>query len=323
MIKILANDGIDASGKQLLEKAGYSVDTNKVPQDQLAEALKNYDAVLVRSATKIRKDIIDAAPNLKLIGRGGVGLDNIDVEYAKQKGIKVINTPASSSVSVAEAVFAHLFSCVRFLPHLNREMPLHGNTKFNDLKKLASNGIELQGKTMGIFGFGRIGQEVAKIAIGLGMRVLAFDPYVDEVDLTLNLPMLGENNRLKVTIRTVSEQSVISQSDFITFHVPFNEGQKALVDADLMRKMKKGVGLINCSRGGVISESDLIEALKSGQVGFAGLDVFEKEPPVNMDLLKQQNVSLSPHIGGSTKEAQNRISIELAQKVIEFFKNNA
>jgi D-3-phosphoglycerate dehydrogenase len=323
MIKILANDGIDASGKQLLEKAGYSVDTNKVPQDQLAEALKNYDAVLVRSATKIRKDIIDAAPNLKLIGRGGVGLDNIDVEYAKQKGIKVINTPASSSVSVAEAVFAHLFSCVRFLPHLNREMPLHGNTKFNDLKKLASNGIELQGKTIGIFGFGRIGQEVAKIAIGLGMRVLAFDPYVDEVDLTLNLPMLGENNRLKVTIRTVSEQSVISQSDFITFHVPFNEGQKALVDADLMRKMKKGVGLINCSRGGVISESDLIEALKSGQVGFAGLDVFEKEPPVNMDLLKQQNVSLSPHIGGSTKEAQNRISIELAQKVIEFFKNNA
>jgi D-3-phosphoglycerate dehydrogenase len=306
-----------------LEKAGYSVDTNKVPQDQLAEALKNYDAVLVRSATKIRKDIIDAAPNLKLIGRGGVGLDNIDVEYAKQKGIKVINTPASSSVSVAEAVFAHLFSCVRFLPHLNREMPLHGNTKFNDLKKLASNGIELQGKTIGIFGFGRIGQEVAKIAIGLGMRVLAFDPYVDEVDLTLNLPMLGENNRLKVTIRTVSEQSVISQSDFITFHVPFNEGQKALVDADLMRKMKKGVGLINCSRGGVISESDLIEALKSGQVGFAGLDVFEKEPPVNMDLLKQQNVSLSPHIGGSTKEAQNRISIELAQKVIEFFKNNA
>jgi D-3-phosphoglycerate dehydrogenase len=323
MIKILANDGIDVSGKQLLEKAGYSVDTNKVPQDQLAEALKNYDAVLVRSATKIRKDIIDAAPNLKLIGRGGVGLDNIDVEYAKQKGIKVINTPASSSVSVAEAVFAHLFSCVRFLPHLNREMPLHGNTKFNDLKKLASNGIELQGKTMGIFGFGRIGQEVAKIAIGLGMRVLAFDPYVDEVDLTLNLPMLGENNRLKVTIRTVSEQSVISQSDFITFHVPFNEGQKALVDADLMRKMKKGVGLINCSRGGVISESDLIEALKSGQVGFAGLDVFEKEPSVNMDLLKQQNVSLSPHIGGSTKEAQNRISIELAQKVIEFFKNNA
>lgn len=323
MIKILANDGIDASGKQLLEEAGYTVDTNKVPQDQLAAALKNYDAVLVRSATKIRKDIIDAAPNLKLVGRGGVGLDNIDVEYAKQKGIKVINTPASSSVSVAEAVFAHLFSCIRFLPHLNRQMPLHGDTQFNDLKKLASNGTELQGKTMGIFGFGRIGQEVAKIAIGLGMRVLAFDPYVDEVDLTLNLPMLGENNRLKVTIRTVSEQSVITQSDFITFHVPFNEGQKALVDAELMAKMKKGVGLINCSRGGVISERDLIDALNSGQVGFAGLDVFEKEPPVNMDVLKQQNVSLSPHIGGSTKEAQNRISIELAQKVIEFFKNNA
>jgi len=323
MIKILANDGIDASGKKMLEEAGFMVDTNKIPQDKLAAELVNYQAVLVRSATKIRKDIIDACPNLKLVGRGGVGLDNIDVEYAKQKGIKVVNTPASSSVSVAEAVFAHLFSCVRFLPHLNRFMPMHGNTMFNDLKKIASNGTELQGKTMGIFGFGRIGQEVAKIAVGLGMRVLAYDPYVDEVDLTLNLPMLGENNRLKVTIRTVSEHSVVTQSDFITFHVPFNEGQKPLVDTALIKKMKKGVGLINCSRGGVISETDLLEALNNGDVGFAGLDVFEKEPPVNMAILQHQLVSLSPHTGGSTKEAQNRISIELAQKVIEYFKNNS
>jgi D-3-phosphoglycerate dehydrogenase len=201
-------------------------------------------------------------------------------------------------------------------------MPTEGNLKFGDLKKLSSNGTELQGKTMGIYGFGRIGQEVAKMAIGLGMKVLAFDPYVEQVEITLNLPMLGSNQRIKVQLNTVSEQSVVAQSDFITFHIPFNEGSKAPIDKDVIARMKKGVGLINCSRGGVISESDLLEALNSGQVAFAGLDVFEKEPPVNMAILQHQHVSLSPHIGGSTKEAQNRISLELAEKVIEFFKKN-
>jgi D-3-phosphoglycerate dehydrogenase len=320
MIKILANDGIDDTGKKMLEAAGFLIDTNKIPQEKLAEALKNYDGVLVRSATKIRKDIIDACPNLKVIGRGGVGMDNIDVAYAKNKGINVINTPASSSVSVAELVFTHIFSGARFIQITNRVMPNEGNTAFNDLKKKASTGIELKGKTMGVYGFGRIGQEVAKIAVGLGMNVLAFDPYVDMVDLSLELPALGENARIKVNIKTVSENMVIEQSDFITFHVPFNEGDKAIIDAAKMAKMKKGVGLINCSRGGVISEADLLAALASGQVAFAGLDVFEKEPPVNMDILKHPHVSLSPHIGGSTLEAQNRIGIELAEKVMEVFK---
>ncbi len=321
MIRILANDGIDNSGKALLEAAGFLVDTNKVPQDKLSEALQDFDAVLVRSATKIRKELLESCPHLKLIGRGGVGLDNIDVEFAKQKGIKVINTPASSSVSVAELVFTHLFAGARFIQHTNRIMPTEGNTKFAELKKKASEGIELQGKTMGIFGFGRIGQEVAKMAIGLGMKVLAFDPYVEKVDLTLNLPMLGTQSRIKVPVQTVSEQSVITQSDFITFHIPFNEGDKSPVDANMISKMKKGVALINCSRGGVISETDLLAALESGQVAFAGLDVFEKEPPVNMQILQHPHVSLSPHVGGSTKEAQNRISIELAEKVIEYFRN--
>jgi D-3-phosphoglycerate dehydrogenase len=320
MIRILANDGIDSSGKLILESAGFEVVTQKIAQDQLMTELNNFDAILVRSATKVRKELIDACPNLKLIGRGGVGMDNIDVEHAKQKGIKVINTPASSSISVAELVFAHLFSGIRFLQHTNRIMPSEGNARFAELKKTASNAIELQGKTMGIYGFGRIGQEVAKIAIGLGMKVLAFDPYVDQMELILNLPMLGANSRLKVAINTVSEQSVITQSDFITFHIPFNEGSKAPIDAEVMAKMKPGVGLVNCSRGGVISESDLLAALNSGQVSFAGLDVFEKEPPVNMDILQHPHVSLSPHVGGSTKEAQNRISIELAEKVIEFLK---
>jgi D-3-phosphoglycerate dehydrogenase len=323
MIRILANDGIDASGKIILEAAGFEVVTEKIAQENLADGLKNFDAILVRSATKVRKDLIDACPNLKLIGRGGVGMDNIDVEHAKQKSIKVINTPASSSISVAELVFAHLFSGIRFLQHTNRIMPNEGNARFSELKKTASNAIELQGKTMGVYGFGRIGQEVAKIAVGLGMKVLAFDPYVEKVELILNLPMLGANQRVKVPINTVSEQSVITQSDFITFHIPFNEGDKAPIDAAVISRMKKGVGLVNCSRGGVISETDLLAALESGQVSFAGLDVFEKEPPVNMAILQHSHVSLSPHVGGSTKEAQNRISIELAEKVIEFFKNNA
>ncbi len=320
MIKILANDGIDVNGKNILEKAGFIVETNKIAQENLANELQKYDAILVRSATKVRKDIIDACPNLKLIGRGGVGMDNIDLAYAKNKGIAVINTPASSSASVAELVFAHIFTGTRFLQITNRVMPLQGNSEFANLKKVASNGIELKGKTMGIYGFGRIGQEVAKIGIGLGMKILAFDPYVSTVDLSLDLPALGQNSRLKVSIQTVSEESVITHSDFITFHVPFNEGDKAIINAAKMEKMKKGVGLINCSRGGVIDEKDLLFALESNRVSFAGLDVFEKEPPVNMEILKHDRVSLSPHIGGSTVEAQNRIGIELAEKVIEHFK---
>ncbi len=320
MTKILANDGIDANGKSILEAAGFEVITEKIAQENLSTELNNYDAILVRSATKVRKDLIDACPNLKLIGRGGVGMDNIDVEYAKHKGIKVVNTPASSSISVAELVFTHIFTGARFIQITNRVMPDKGNTEFGNLKKIASEGIELKGKTMGIYGFGRIGQEVAKIAIGLGMKVLAFDPFVSTIDLSLDLPALGQNSRIKVNINTVSEESVVMHSDFITFHVPFNEGDKAIVDARKMAKMKRGVGLINCSRGGVISETDLLAALNSGQVAFAGLDVFEKEPPVNMDILSHPHVSLSPHVGGSTKEAQNRIGLEMAEKVIEFFK---
>ncbi len=320
MIKILANDGIDATGKKMLEAAGFLVDTNKIAQEDLKDKLQSYDAIIVRSATKVRKELIDACPNLKLIGRGGVGMDNIDVAYAKNKGIAVINTPASSSISVAELVFTHIFTGSRFIQITNRVMPDKGDSEFANLKKIASNGIELQGKTMGIYGFGRIGQEVAKIAAGLGMKILAFDPYVSTIDLSLDLPALGQNSRVKFSVTTVSEDSVITHADFITFHVPFNEGDKAIIDATKIAKMKKGVGLINCSRGGVISESDLLVALNNGQVAFAGLDVFEKEPPVNMDILKHPHVSLSPHIGGSTIEAQNRIGIELAEKVIEQFK---
>src|SRR5476651_2763194 len=194
MIKILANDGIDPIGKQLLEEAGFIVDTNNIPQDELSVKLQEYDAITVRSATKVRKALIDACPNLKVIGRGGVGMDNIDVEYAKEKGVAVYNTPASSSLSVAELVFGHLFTGVRFLQDSNRKMPVEGAIKFNDLKKAYAKGIELGGKTIGILGFGRIGREVAKMAIGLGMDVLAYDVYDFNPEVELSL---GGGLRLK------------------------------------------------------------------------------------------------------------------------------
>ncbi len=315
MIKILANDGIDPIGKKMLEDAGFFVDTNNIPQDELPVKLQNYDAITVRSATKVRKALIDACPNLKLIGRGGVGVDNIDVDYAKEKGIGVYNTPASSSLSVAELVFAHLFSGVRFLQDSNRKMPVDGHTKFNDLKKAYAKGIELRGKTLGILGFGRIGREVAKIAIGVGMDVLAYDlfPFNPEVEI-----VLGGGTKVNVTVKTATQDEIIKQADFITLHTPFVD--KPIIGAAELEQMKKGVGLVNCSRGGLIDEDALITALDSGKVSFAALDVFNNEPTPAEALLKHAKISLTPHIGAATNEAQERIGVELASLIIEHFK---
>jgi D-3-phosphoglycerate dehydrogenase len=315
MIKILANDGIDPIGKKMLEDAGFFVDTNNIPQDELTVKLQNYDAITVRSATKVRKALIDACPNLKLIGRGGVGMDNIDVDYAKQKGIGVYNTPASSSLSVAELVFAQLFGGVRFLADSNRKMPVEGSTKFNDLKKAYAKGIELRGKTLGILGFGRIGREVAKIAIGVGMDVLAYDlyPFNPEVEILLGG---GITVNAKVTIASLEE--VITQSDFITLHTPFVD--KALLGPTELAQTKKGVGLVNISRGGLIDELALIDALNGGHVSFAALDVFDNEPNPREEILKHPKISLTPHIGAATNEAQERIGVELASLIIGHFK---
>ncbi len=312
---ILANDGIDAVGKQLLEKAGFTVVTDKVAQENLAKELndKNYIAITVRSATKVRQDVIDACPNLKVIGRGGVGMDNIDVDYAKSKGINVINTPAASSNSVAELVFAHLFNAVRFLYDSNRQMPVNGEEKFDDLKKKYAKGVELRGKTIGIVGFGRIGQYVAKMALGLGMKVLAFDPYV--VEATIELEIDGHPN-VPVKLKPVSLENVIAQSDFITFHVP---GGKLITQKEIA-SMKNGVILLNAARGGVIDENDLIEALNSGKISHACLDVFENEPKPSAAILKHAKISLTPHIGAATNEAQERIGVELAEKIIDALK---
>ena len=314
MIKILANDGIDPIGKALLEQAGFVVDTETVAQDKLAEALQNYDAITVRSATKVRQELIDQCPNLKLIGRGGVGMDNIDVDYARSKGLAVINTPAASSLSVAELVFAHLFTGVRFLQDSNRKMPVEGDTKFNALKKAYAKGVELRGKTIGIIGFGRIGRETATVALGLGMNVLAYDLFPFEGNLTLNLQ--GGIN-VDIPVKTVTLEEVISNSDFISLHTPFAD--KPILGAAEFEQMKPGVGVVNCSRGGTIDEAALIAALDSGKVSFAGLDVFDNEPTPAAAILQHAKISLTPHIGAATNEAQERIGVELANLIIEHF----
>jgi D-3-phosphoglycerate dehydrogenase len=315
MMRILANDGIDAAGKSLLEKAGFIIDTQKIPQADLAANIMNYDILIVRSATKVTADIMNAG-NLKLIARAGVGLDNIDIKHAGIKNIPVVNTPNASSRSVAELVFAHIFSCYRYLYHTNREMPTNGKKDFNDLKKLAGKGFEVQDKKIGIIGFGRIGQEVARMAVGLGMEVLASDYKKREIELTMSFHRKYAFNNFKITIPGMSMEDVLKNSDIITVHTP---GSEEVIGAKQLSLMKDGAVLINCARGGVVNETELKNAVQSGKIAFAGVDVFEQEPPVNDDMLHMANTSLSPHIGASTAEAQERVGIELAERIIQFF----
>ena len=316
-MKVLANDGLDQSGIDGLQKAGFEVITTKVPQEELINYINENQVrtLLVRSATKVRKDIIDACPSLKIIGRGGVGMDNIDVEYAREKGINVINTPAASSASVAELVFAHLFSGCRFLTDSNRKMPVEGDSKFAELKKVYTKGVELRGKTIGIIGFGRIGQEVAKMALGLGMRVLAVDNFAEKVNLKVEF---FNGQSVDFEIKTQSKEEVLKEADFVTLHVPaqkeFVIGQK---EFDLM---KNGAALVNCARGGVVDEEALLKALDSGKLAFAGLDVFINEPTPAKSVLSHPKISLTPHTGASTNEAQDRIGISLAEQIISILK---
>ena len=318
MIKVLANDGISEIGVQILEENGFEVITKKVNQENLITEInkENYEVILVRSATKVRKDIIDNCPSIKIIGRGGVGMDNIDVEYAKEKNIHVINTPAASSSSVAELVFAHLFGMVRYLFLSNRQMPMEGDTNFKDLKKSYSSGQELNGKTLGIIGFGKIGQEVAKIGIGLGMKILAHDKFIKEQNITLNF-FNGEKKTF--TIETSELNEVLKKSDFITLHVPKIDN-KALIGAEEIGMMKTGAGIVNTSRGGNIDETALMFALDKEKLSYAGLDVFENEPTPSIHLLMHNAISMSPHIGAATLEAQDRIGSELAEQIISLLK---
>ncbi len=317
-MKILANDGLNQSGVDALQQNGFEVITNKVPQENLISYInENQVAVLlVRSATQVTKEVIDSCPSIKIIGRGGVGMDNIEVEYAKSKGISVINTPAASSGSVAELVFSHLFSGVRFLQDSNRKMPVFGNTEFAKLKKNYEKGIELRGKTIGIVGIGRIGQEVAKIAFGLGMNVKAADAFIENVEIILDFP---NNQSVSIPVKTEPLENVLNESDFVTLHVPAQKNG-ALLGKEEFAKMKDGVAVVNCARGGVIDEEALIEALDSGKVSFAGLDVFVNEPTPSEKVLSHPKISLTPHIGAATQEAQDRIGTELAAQISAILK---
>ncbi len=312
-MKVLANDGLAQSGVTALEAAGFEVLLTSVAQEQLESFInqENIDVLLVRSATTVRQELIDACPSMKIIGRGGVGMDNIDVQYARDKGVHVINTPAASSHSVAELVFAHLTGMARFLHDANRNMPLEGESNFKGLKKAYAKGVELKGKTLGVLGFGRIGQATAAVALRLGMKVVAFDPFMESA--TLNLDFFdGQSIALKID--TISKEEVLKQADFLTLHVPAQDGY--VIGANELEIMKDRAFIANAARGGVIDEVALLAALDKGKLAGAALDVFETEPKPAVQVLMHSKVSLTPHIGAATGEAQDRIGGELATQII-------
>ncbi|SIP96558.1 D-2-hydroxyacid dehydrogenase [Chryseobacterium sp. RU33C] len=317
-MKVLANDGISKAGENTLKEAGIEILDNRVAQDHVINFINdnNVDVLLVRSVTKVRQDLMDACPGLKIIGRGGIGMDNIDVEYAKSKGIKVINTPTASSKSVAELVFGHFISLARFLHESNRLMPLEGETHFNAMKKSFSNAYELSGKTLGVIGFGSIGQEVVKIGIALGMKVTVLTRSPKTEVLTLNF-FDGQSVNFEIT-STNDMDAFLKEADFISINTP--KTNEYIIDTPQFETMKDGVYIVNTARGGVINEVTLIDYIESGKVAGAALDVFENEPNPELPLLMNPALSLSPHVGGNTVDAQEKIGIELAEQIIKLQK---
>ncbi len=311
---VLANDGISEKGIQLLKEADITVLDARVSAEHLSNFINenNVDVLLVRSATQVRKNLIDECPNLKIIGRGGIGMDNIDVDYAIDKGIYIINTPKASCKSVAELVFAHFFSLARFLHESNRLMPLEGETKFNTLKKSFNNATELSGKTLGVIGMGNIGLEVIKIGISLGMSIVAYNrtPKTENVKISF-----FDGQSLHFEIKSVNLDEVLKKSDFISINI--SNAEKYFIDNEQIAMMKEGVFIANTARGGVLNEVALIDAIERGKVAGAALDVFENEPNPEIEILMNPALSLSPHIGGNTLEAQNRIAEELAEQIIK------
>ena len=303
-MRILASDGMEKSAVAALRAQGHEVVEQFYEPAELAEQVKNYDVLVVRSATKVRQPIIDAAcetGKLKLIIRGGVGIDNIDHKYAEEKGIKVMNTPRASSDAVAELAVAHMFACARFVGIANHSMR-EGKWE----KKAYAKGMELGGKTLGIVGFGRIGQALGRMAKGLGMNVIAFDIF--------HIPGIEE----KTGIGYVEMDELLAKADFISVHAPAVDGG-ALINAENIAKMKDGVIIINTSRGVNVDEAALLEALESGKVRAAGLDVWAEEPSKNEALYSHPRVSCTPHIGASTVEAQKRIGAEIVDIIGRFF----
>ncbi|MFM1888074.1 MAG: hypothetical protein RL501_361 [Bacteroidota bacterium] len=314
-MRVLINDGLEQTAITLLKEAGFTLDLTRVAQEPLIHYINQHQiqGVIVRSATKITAEVIEQCPSLVWIARAGVGLDNIDVTAAQKRQIKVINTPGASAQAVAELAMAHLLSGVRFLHESNRNMPLVGDTEFNLLKS-AYLGRELREKTLGIVGFGAIGQSMAKIAMGLGMNVVYCDPEVDEATLSWTI---GTKIPVSIHLQGISKDELVAQADFISLHLPHQT--KPFLDRDTLARLKPGVGIINTARASAIDHLELLEALNREVVSFAGLDVFDNEPTPMLGLLMHPKISLTPHIGGSTQEAQQRIGLELAEQIIHQF----
>ncbi len=304
-MKVLITDGISPEGAKILLDAGHDVDQVKYTPEELLASIGKYDCIIVRSATKVTKEVIEAGKNLKVIARGGVGLDNIDVAAANAKNLLILNTPGASAISVAELAIGHMFALSRFL-HVSKMDMVAGKWP----KKEYSKGIELYGKTLGVLGFGNIGKEVARRALGLGMNVRAYDPPFHMMDFV---------------VRITTRETLLAESDFITLHIPADKKGGPAIGRKEFEMMKKGVILINCARGGVVDEAALLDALESGKVAGAALDVFVNEPPTDAQkaLINHPRVSVSPHIGGSTIEGQERVGIEIAQKVVKAFNPEA
>ena len=285
-MKVLVSDNISPKGVEILKKSGLEVDVKTgMKPDELKACISEYNGLVIRSATKVTAEIIEAATNLKVIGRAGSGLDNVDKVAASKKGIVVMNTPGGNTVTTAEHTIAMLFSVARMIPEATASM------KAGKWEKKKFMGVELFNKTLGIIGLGAIGSQVAKKAQGLEMNVIAYDPF------------LNEDRAGAMGIRKGSLDEIFSESDFITVHSPMTPETKGLINAATISKMKNGVRIINCARGGIINETDLYEAMKSGKVAAAALDVFEKEPPENNPLLTLDNLICTPHLGASTEEA--------------------
>ena len=299
-MKVLICDKTEKEYIEQMRAAGLIVDVrDDITPEELLNVLPAYDGMVVRSRTKVRQPLIDACPNLKVIARGGAGLDTIDHEYAKSKGIVVMNTPNANSFSVAELAIGYMFMLARSLYKATSTM------KAEKWDKKSFEGDEIGGKTLGLIGLGNIGRETAKRASALGMKVVGYDPYVKEAE----------------GIQLVTLDELLAQADYISFHLPKTKESTNMIDAEQFAKMKTGVRIINCARGGIINEDALYEALTNGKVAGAALDVFAEEPPTDWKLLKLDNVIASPHIGAATKEAQARVGAEVAQKLIDFAKN--
>ena len=296
-MKILVNDNISDKGIEILEDQGYELTQHHYEKDELMDVLPDYDAIIIRSATKVREDLIDKS-NLKVIARAGTGIDNIDHEYARSKGIQVLNTPGANSASVSELVFAHMFALARYIPQANITM------RKGEWNKKQYRGIELAGKTLGIMGFGKIGEITAKMALGFGMNVIAYD--IADIDTDLD-------------VEFKSKEEVLKESDFLTLHVPSMD--EPFITAEDMKTMKNSAYLVNCARGGVVDEDDLLAALDNGDIAGAGVDVYVDEPTDNEDLVNHKKVSVTPHIGAATYEAQDRVGIQIAEKLIDALEN--